>query len=67
MGTSFDLFDVASHPNSPLISAPHWVANRALLRSVMIDAGFVPDDVEWWHFTLADEPFPDTYFDFVAE
>jgi D-alanyl-D-alanine dipeptidase len=22
---------------------------------------------EWWHFTLKDEPFPDTYFDFPIE
>ena len=26
--------------------------------------GFVPVAVEWWHYSLKDEPFPDTYFDF---
>ncbi len=64
MGTSFDLFDVASHPFSPLITSPDHVAHRALLRSVMQQVGFVPDAVEWWHYTLQDEPFPLTSFDF---
>jgi D-alanyl-D-alanine dipeptidase len=26
--------------------------------------GFRSYDVEWWHYTLEDEPYPDTYFDF---
>jgi D-alanyl-D-alanine dipeptidase len=30
----------------------------------MLRAGFIPLATEWWHFTLHDEPFPDTYFDF---
>ena len=38
--------------------------NRMLLRSVMVKHGFVPVAEEWWHFTLANEPYPDTYFDF---
>ena len=38
--------------------------NRMLLRSVMLKHGFKPLDEEWWHFTLADEPYPDTYFDY---
>ena len=37
--------------------------NRMLLRSIMLKHGFEPVDTEWWHFTLADEPYPDTYFD----
>jgi len=37
--------------------------NRMLLRSVMLKHGFKPVMEEWWHFTLADEPYPDTYFD----
>ena len=35
-----------------------------LLRSVMLKHGFKPVDTEWWHFTLSDEPYPDTYFDY---
>jgi D-alanyl-D-alanine dipeptidase len=26
--------------------------------------GFRRYDSEWWHYTLKDEPYPDTYFDF---
>ena len=39
-------------------------ANRMLLRRAMLRHGFKPLDSEWWHFTLKDEPFPDTYFTF---
>jgi D-alanyl-D-alanine dipeptidase len=39
-------------------------ANRMLLREIMTSHGFKPLAEEWWHFTLADEPYPDTYFDF---
>jgi D-alanyl-D-alanine dipeptidase len=28
--------------------------------------GFVPLQTEWWHYTLKDEPYPDTYFNFVV-
>ena len=41
--------------------------NRMLLRSVMLKHGFKPVVEEWWHFTLANEPYPDTYFDFPVE
>ena len=34
------------------------------LRNAMMRSGFQPIDCEWWHFTLADEPYPDTYFTF---
>ena len=39
-------------------------ANRMILRKAMLRNGFKPFDSEWWHFTLKDEPFPDTYFTF---
>lgn len=39
-------------------------ANRMILRRAMLAHGFKPLDTEWWHFTLKDEPFPDTYFTF---
>ena len=38
--------------------------NRMTLRNAMVRNGFVPLDCEWWHFTLKDEPYPDTYFEF---
>ena len=40
---------------------------RMLLQSVMTDAGFRPLASEWWHFTLRQEPYPDTYFNFPVE
>lgn len=33
-------------------------------QDLMVKGGFVPYDCEWWHFTLADEPYPETYFEF---
>ena len=38
--------------------------NRMILRNAMVRHGFKTLDSEWWHFTLKDEPFPDTYFTF---
>lgn len=38
--------------------------NRMILRKAMLAHGFKPLDSEWWHFTLKDEPFPNTYFTF---
>jgi len=63
MGTSWDYFDPLSWPVSREIS-PQQRANRLLLRQLMLENGFLPYEAEWWHFTLADEPFPQTYFDF---
>ena len=37
---------------------------RALLHDVMVRHGFRPYAGEWWHFTLENEPYPDTYFTF---
>lgn len=63
MGTPWDHFGPESWPDYPDIT-PQQRANRLLLRSLMLGQGFVPYTQEWWHFTLAEEPFPDTYFDF---
>ena len=43
---------------------PEQFRNRMVLRQAMLRHGFKPFDTEWWHFTLKDEPFPDTYFTF---
>ena len=43
---------------------PEQFKNRMILRQAMLRHGFKPFDTEWWHFTLKDEPFPDTYFTF---
>jgi D-alanyl-D-alanine dipeptidase len=63
MGTPWDHFGPESWPSYLDLSAQQR-ANRLLLRSLMLKNGFKPYEQEWWHFTLADEPFPDTYFDF---
>lgn len=63
MGTAFDFFGPESWPEWRGASQAQK-ANRLLLRGIMGKHGFDPHDYEWWHFTLADEPFPDTYFDF---
>ena len=41
--------------------------NRLILRQAMLRHGFKPLSSEWWHFTLKDEPFPDTYFTFPVD
>ena len=46
---------------------PEQFANRMVLREAMLRHGFKALDSEWWHFTLRDEPFPDTYFPFPVE
>jgi len=38
--------------------------NRMILQNAMVSHGFNIYECEWWHFTLKDEPFPDTYFNF---
>lgn len=63
MGTPFDLFSARSWPGSPDVTAAQD-ANRRRLAGLMARHGFAPFAMEWWHFTLRDEPFPDTYFDF---
>ena len=63
MGSPFDLFSESSHPGYRGVTDEQY-ENRMLLRRVMLRNGFAPIDCEWWHFTLEDEPYPDTYFDF---
>lgn len=72
MGCTYDYFGVASHPDvlpgqpvgayQPINEQQY--RNRMILREAMLAHGFKPYDCEWWHFTLRDEPFPDTYFTF---
>jgi len=41
--------------------------NGSCLRALMEKHGFKPYPPEWWHFTLRDEPYPETFFDFEIE
>lgn len=63
MGTPFDFFSKRSWPGDKGVSAEAQ-RNRKVLSNAMRKRGFLPHSKEWWHFTLAREPFPDTYFDF---
>jgi len=63
MGTPFDFFSPRSWPSDASVGAAARV-NRATLAAAMRRRGFRPYEKEWWHFTLAHEPFPATYFDF---
>jgi zinc D-Ala-D-Ala dipeptidase len=63
MGTPFDFLSPKAWPSDKSVSAEAQ-KNRALLAEAMRGGGFRPYAKEWWHFSLANEPFPHTYFDF---
>ena len=78
MGGTFDWFGLESHPDfggnpdtmeylpNDEITAEQF-AHRMILRQAMMRHGFRPISSEWWHFTLDNEPFPDTYFNFPVK
>ncbi|HLI01709.1 MAG TPA: D-Ala-D-Ala dipeptidase VanX [Acidimicrobiales bacterium] len=63
MGGDHDLMDPVSHHGASGVTSVE-AANRRRLCSLMEACGFIRYDCEWWHYTLRDEPYPDTYFDF---
>jgi zinc D-Ala-D-Ala dipeptidase len=63
MGGGHDLMDPLSHHGAKGITLVEAI-NRQYLRSIMNTSGFSSYDCEWWHYTLKDEPYPGTYFDF---
>ncbi len=63
MGGDHDLMDSISHHGATGIT-PTEARNRQHLGNIMEAAGFQRYDYEWWHYTLKDEPYPDSYFDF---
>ena len=65
MGTHFDLLSYRSSVNGQV--SPQARANRLLLANAMRARGFIPYPKEWWHFTLQNEPFPNSYFDFPVK
>ena len=78
MGGTFDWFGLESHPDfggnpqtgeykgNAQITAEQF-RNRMILREAMLRHGFKAIDEEWWHFTLKNEPFPNTYFTFPVK
>ena len=63
MGGRHDLMDERSHHGAQVVTTVE-AENRRTLCSIMEHSGFRRYDCEWWHYSLADEPYPDTYFDF---
>ena len=63
MGSPFDLFSEVSHPDYRGITEEQY-ENRMILQRAMVRSGFQPISCEWWHFMLAEEPYPDICFDF---
>ena len=66
MGGTFDYFGLKSNPDYKGLT-PKQFENRMILRDAMTAHGFRPLSTEWWHFTLNNEPYPDTYFDFPVK
>lgn len=66
MGGGFDFFGPRSHFDFEHLTTRQR-ENRQLLQQLMVQNGFRPYSEEWWHFTLANEPYPDTYFDFPVK
>lgn len=66
MYTSVDLMDLASWHDTDLVTGT-YARNRNYLREKMVAHNFQPFNQEWWHYTLIDEPFNNTYFNFDVE
>lgn len=60
-------YDAAEAAAEPRGITEEQFRNRMILRAAMLRHGFKPLDSEWWHFTLAAEPYPDTYFTFPVK
>lgn len=78
MGGVHDWFGIESHPDyggnpdtgeyiGGVNITEEQFRNRMILRQAMVRHGFATYDCEWWHFCLADEPYPDTYFNFPVK
>lgn len=78
MGGVHDWFGIESHPDyggnpdtgeytGGVQITEEQFRNRMILREAMLRHGFQPYDCEWWHFSLKDEPYPDTYFTFPVK
>lgn len=66
MGSPFDMFDLLSNTENPSVTDAQ-LQNRFTLRALMEAQGFTNYDMEWWHYSLSPQPYPDTYFNFPVE
>jgi D-alanyl-D-alanine dipeptidase len=65
MGGDHDVMDAVSNHGAPGVDGDE-AAHRLALRGIMERSGFAAYETEWWHYSLRDEPYPDTYFDFTV-
>ena len=66
MNTGFDCMNTLAH-TANVLPGSQQAENRQTLVAIMNKYGFTNYDNEWWHFTLRDEVYPDTYFDFPIQ
>lgn len=66
MGMHWDFLGSESWAESPLM-AKEFNEKRKFLVAKMEKYGFKVAKGEWWHFTLKDEPYPKTYFNFKIQ
>jgi len=65
-GTGYDCFDALANVDNAGVNIDQKT-KRIMLRALMEKHGFKFYAPEWWHFTLRDEPYPETFFDFEIE
>ncbi len=65
MGSPYDLFNKISHHNAKGLTKIQKM-NRKILKDGMRKFGFKSYAKEWWHYTVQNEPFPSTYFNFIV-
>lgn len=66
MGTGFDCFSPLAHTNNSNVTDDQH-KRRMLLKNTLADFNFTNYVNEWWHYTLDNEPYPNTYFDFPVQ
>ncbi|VAW23896.1 D-alanyl-D-alanine dipeptidase [hydrothermal vent metagenome] len=66
MGSPYDFFGKESWVSNTNLTL-NQLQNRKILQEVMQKYSFRNYPKEWWHFTLRNEPYPNTYFNFEIE
>jgi len=66
VGGHFDYFGQLSHHDFKGITTQQQ-KNRAFIKNIMAKNGFNSLPEEWWHYTLKNQPFPNTIFNFPVD
>lgn len=66
MGSPYDFFGKESWVSNQNLTSKQ-LQNRKILQELMRKYNFKNYPKEWWHFTLRNEPYPNTYFNFPVE